>query len=158
MTIIDLILFRLAVLFGRIIAKCDTKPFFEFDGKTRRYFIHPHNNTWMNERMVEIPIVSDLVKQNAGKNILEIGNVIKHYMPDATHTVVDKYEKSDGVLNCDIIDYQPPAENGADAAFHGYDLIISISTFEHIGFDESKYGNNNAISGKNQNLARAIEK
>ncbi len=43
--------------------------------------------------------------------------------------VVDKYEtgKDNHVLNQDIVDYQPAEK---------YDLIISVSTIEHIGWDE----------------------
>jgi SAM-dependent methyltransferase len=45
--------------------------------------------------------------------------------------VVDKYEPARGVINSDIVDFQrgnpsPPR----------YDLIISISTLEHVGWDE----------------------
>ena len=41
--------------------------------------------------------------------------------------MVDKYEAAPGVLNQDILDFQ-------DA--RGFDLIVSISTLEHTGFEE----------------------
>jgi len=40
---------------------------------------------------------------------------------------VDKYEKAEGVINQDVIDFQPSKK---------YDLMVSISTLEHVGWDE----------------------
>ena len=48
------------------------------------------------------------------------------------HDIVDKYEKAEGVINQDVVDFQP-AENENDK----YDLIVSISTIEHVGWDET---------------------
>jgi hypothetical protein len=58
---------------------------------------------------------------------LEVGNVLSHYS-DVKHTVVDKWEKGRGmnVINEDILDYRPNRT---------FDLIVSISTIEHIGWD-----------------------
>lgn len=100
---------------------------FLFDGSEYTYFRHKYNATWRNERIVEVPIVLDWVKRFAGKNILEVGNVLSHYVP-IQHVVLDKYEKSPGVINSDVVDYQPGCK---------YDLIVSISTLEHVGFDET---------------------
>lgn len=61
------------------------------------------------------------------KKNLEVGNVLSHYFR-INHDVVDKYEKTGRVINEDITYFQPN---------HKYDLIVSISTFEHIGFDEN---------------------
>ncbi|NYZ79004.1 class I SAM-dependent methyltransferase [Candidatus Micrarchaeota archaeon] len=99
---------------------------FVFQGKTYEYFYHPYNFTWTNDRAIEIPIVWDIVKNYKGKRILEIGNVLSYYFP-VNHEIVDKYERTQGVINCDILDFKSP---------HKYDLIISISTLEHIGWDE----------------------
>ena len=44
------------------------------------------------------------------------------------HDIVDKYEKKKGIINQDIVDYKPDKK---------YDLIISISTLEHVGWDET---------------------
>ena len=85
-----------------------------------------YNKTWRNERTVEIPIVWEYVKPYLDKEILEIGNVMAHYY-SFMHDVVDKYEKAPGVINRDAVDFQTEKT---------YDLIISISTFEHIGWDE----------------------
>ncbi|MFC1562392.1 hypothetical protein ACFL4Q_05295 [candidate division KSB1 bacterium] len=70
-----------------------------------------------------------------GKKILEIGNVLRHYFP-CDHTVIDKFEKAPGVRNIDIIDLNTSEK---------YDLIVSISTLEHVGYDEDQK-NHNKIS------------
>jgi hypothetical protein len=41
--------------------------------------------------------------------------------------VADKYEVSPGVINKDIVEFVPPQK---------YDLIVSISTLEHVGWNE----------------------
>lgn len=100
---------------------------FVFQNRTYTYFCHWYNTTWANERDIEIPIVMDVVKENSKKKILEVGNVLSHYF-HFNHDILDKYEKSKGVINQDIVDFQSPEE---------YDLIVSISTLEHVGFDET---------------------
>lgn len=104
---------------------------FKYQNKTFNYFSHPHNNTALNERAIEIPIIMGEIRESASKNILEIGNVLSHYfLPE--WTILDKYEKAKGVINEDIFEFFPDEK---------YDLIVSISTFEHIGFDEyGRYG------------------
>lgn len=99
---------------------------FIFQGKAYEYFDHAYNTTRHNERSVEVPIILDLVKQFEGKSILEVGNVLSHYS-SIPHDVVDKYEKAEGVVNKDIVSFKPKKK---------YDLIVSISTFEHVGWDE----------------------
>ncbi len=94
------------------------------------YYTHPYNATWRNERAVEIPIALQFLNQNRGKRILELGNVTDYYQARydvKTHVVVDKYEASPSVLNLDFISYKPEVS---------FDAFLSISTFEHIGWDE----------------------
>jgi hypothetical protein len=112
------------LFFGKIFGPLRS---FKFQGRQYRYFIHPYNATWRNERAVEIPIVWEIVKKNQGKNILELGNTLSHYF-SVNHDILDKYEKAKMVINQDVVDFKPT---------HKYDLIISISTIEHIGWDES---------------------
>jgi len=100
--------------------------FFTFQGREYNYFVHKYNNTWRNERSVEVPIVYRIVQEFRGKNILEVGNVLSHYYP-VNHDIVDKYEVAPGVMNIDVVDYKPAKK---------YDLIVSISTLEHVGWDE----------------------
>ncbi len=99
---------------------------FQFDGREYEYLYHPYNRTWKNERGVEIPIFRELLLKYAGKRVLEVGNVLSHYFP-IRHEVIDKYEVSSGVINQDIVEFVPQDK---------YDLIISISTLEHVGWDE----------------------
>jgi len=95
-------------------------------GVDYRYFYHPYNQTYSNERAVEIPIVWSMVQRVPPERVLEVGNVLSHYFP-TRHDVVDKYERAPGVHNVDVVDFRPPQP---------YDLIISISTLEHVGFNE----------------------
>lgn len=99
---------------------------FLFNGVEHRYFYHRYNATWRNERAVEVPIIYRIVEQSKDKNILEVGNVLKNYYP-LKHTVLDKYELVPGVINEDVVDFRPKQK---------FDLIFSISTFEHVGWDE----------------------
>jgi len=98
---------------------------FTFEGKTYRYFYHKYNTTWRNERVIEIPIIWDIVKKYRGKKILEVGNVLSNYF-NVDYDILDKYEKVEGVINEDVVDFQPSEK---------YDLIVSISTLEHVGWD-----------------------
>lgn len=102
------------------------KKSFLFQGNNYAYFHDVINNTRSNERSIEIPIVMEIVKKNKNKNILEVGNVLSNYFK-FPHDVVDKYEIDEGVINQDIIDY---------ISSEKYDLILSISTLEHVGWDE----------------------
>ncbi len=99
---------------------------FTFQGRSYTYFWHRYNSTWRNERAVEVPIIRALVGGSPGARILEVGNVLSHYGP-VFHDAVDKYEKAPGVINEDICTFQPGKK---------YDLIVSISTLEHVGWDE----------------------
>jgi hypothetical protein len=101
---------------------------FRYDGRNWPYFWHRYNMTWRNERAIEIPIAWDAVQEARGKRILEVGNVLSHYFT-FEHDVLDKYERVPGVVNLDVVDFKPTAP---------YDLIISISTLEHVGWDEQR--------------------
>lgn len=92
-------------------------------------FFHPHNKSWLTERCVEIPIALSYVKGRC----LEVGNVLNRYAPFGAykpfkHDVLDKYEIGKNILNKDIVDFNPGPI---------YDSIISVSTIEHVGFDET---------------------
>jgi hypothetical protein len=99
------------------------------------YEIHPYNSTYANDRMIELPIIgAELLathfdsKDPSKVKVLEIGNVLNHYVDGINHDVVDMNEYDPTVkYNVDIIDFKPKIK---------YDLVFSISTMEHIGFDE----------------------
>ncbi len=97
---------------------------FLFDGCRYSYVYNLQNATFRNERAVEIPIA--LTKFPLQGDVLEVGNVLSQYMK-FPHDVVDKYEQDVQVQNVDIVEYCPNKQ---------YDLVISISTFEHVGWDE----------------------
>lgn len=97
---------------------------FSFEGRDLRYFYHRYNNTASNERTIEVPIAREFLRP--GQSVLEVGNVLNHYFP-FPHDIVDKYEVGEGVTNCDIVEFTPSRR---------YDLIVSISTIEHVGWDE----------------------
>lgn len=99
---------------------------FRFRGKTYRYFFHRYNTTWENERAVEVPVVEDFVRRAGGKRVLEVGNVLSHYFR-IQHEVVDEYERARSVINEDVVHFRPS---------ESYDLIVSVSTLEHVGWDE----------------------
>jgi SAM-dependent methyltransferase len=97
---------------------------FTFAGETYHYFWSNYNVTWSNERAVELPIARAFLHRHAGKRVVEIGNVMAHYMP-VSHAVVDKFERGRHVQNGDVVDLEGE-----------YDAILSVSTLEHVGWDE----------------------
>lgn len=105
----------------------DSEPEFILGNRSYKYFYHPYNETWKNERTVEIPIVYEFVREYRGKEILEVGNTMSHYFV-VNHDVLDKYERDVDVINEDIVDFNPSRK---------YDLIVSVSTLEHVGWNET---------------------
>ena len=103
-------------------------PYFALNGTNYKYLYHRHNCTWCSEREVEIPIAWKTVCKHNNKKILEVGNVLNWYY-DLKHDVLDKYEIASNVINEDVVNFN----NGKK-----YDLIVSISTLEHVGWDEPK--------------------
>jgi len=99
---------------------------FEFQGRPYRYLYDRYKRSWLTERSVEVPIASAVVEQHAGGRVLEVGNVLSHYRPHP-HTVLDKYEHAPGVLNRDVLDLD---------GLGPFDLIVAVSTLEHVGWDE----------------------
>jgi hypothetical protein len=86
------------------------------------------------ERVVEIPVAAAVSNQavRSGMRVLEVGNVLSHYY-QFEHDVLDKYEVGQGVVNTDVLDFEPAVK---------YQVIIAVSTLEHVGFDEeSRDGN-----------------
>jgi len=51
--------------------------------------------------------------------------VLSHYFA-VKHDIVDKYEIAPSVVNEDLVNFKPGKK---------YDLIVSISTLEHVGWD-----------------------
>lgn len=100
--------------------------FVGLDGRQLRYETSEYNASRTNERAVEIPIAMDWIDRNPGR-LLEVGNVLRHYDHTMAHTVIDRYEQAQGVTNMDILDFKPSIR---------FDRIVTISTIEHIGWDD----------------------
>jgi SAM-dependent methyltransferase len=96
-----------------------------YNGDFYHFFAHPYNVTWANERSVEVPVFKKLL-QTANGSVLEVGNVLSHYQ-SVDHSVIDLFEEAPGVQNIDIVNFNPT---------NRYDLILCISTLEHIGKDD----------------------
>jgi hypothetical protein len=97
---------------------------FSLGGKQYNYEVHPF--ILDNERAVEIGLARTFLNEHSGR-ILEVGNVLGNFTPHV-HDVVDKYEVAPGVINEDIITFEPPKK---------YDAIVTLSTLEHVGWDET---------------------
>jgi hypothetical protein len=100
---------------------------FSVGGRDLSYVVHPYNETWRNERAVELAIAFDWLDRRPPGPVLEIGHVTAHYRSTPQHTIVDLYEPAEGVLNVDALTYAPPER---------FTSILAISTLEHVGFDE----------------------
>ncbi len=102
---------------------------FTLDGSPLRYCVHDYNSSWSNERTVEVPIAASYLAARGAGQTLEVGNVLPHYgFAQPRRVIVDKYEQAPGVLNVDVVDYDPGEVR--------FDLILSVSTLEHAGYDE----------------------
>ncbi|MDI6785163.1 MAG: hypothetical protein QMD92_00480 [bacterium] len=114
------------------------KKTFIFQSKKYCYFYNRRNYTFINERAIEIPIFNRIVNKYKIGKILEVGSTLWNYFHQDYH-IVDKYDHSTGIINMDILSYKPKFK---------YDLIISISTLEHVGWNENLYS---AKKSKNNN-------
>ncbi len=105
-----------------------TRATFELGGRRYRYLVHRYNFTWMHERAVEVPVAQAVLVEHAarGGRVLEVGHVLGHYGA-IEHEVVDKYERDPRVRNIDVLDLEPARR---------YDLVVSLSTMEHVGIDD----------------------
>ena len=89
------------------------------------YFMSGYNQTWQNERCVELELGFRWLDLNKGEKIMEVGAVMSYYAEggyyELSHEVIDPYDEK-----ATIVDFM---EN-IDLA--GY-KVIAISTLEHIG-------------------------
>lgn len=94
---------------------------FIFNNKEYTYVDSGGNQPRLNERRMELPIGFEFVLNNP--DIIEVGNVTRHYHREFTHDVIDLYEKSKWpIWNKDILTWKPEKH---------YKAAISISTVEH---------------------------
>ena len=99
---------------------------FQLAGTEFSYVDSWHNWTWLNERAVEVSIAQSALAAVEPSRAVEIGAVLPHYGNDE-HRVIDKYEVGEGIEQLDIFDL--PAEPL-------YELVLCLSTLEHVGWDE----------------------
>lgn len=118
------------MVFAPVIIQGLPKRKFMLEGKEYDLFYHRYNVTWCGERVVEVPYFASLIENSRKKRILEVGNVLSHYYP-SRWDVLDKFEQGKGIINKDILSFKPEEK---------YDLVVSISTLEHVGFDDSLEG------------------
>lgn len=70
---------------------------------------------------MELPIAFEFAEKY--KDIIEIGNVTRHYHREYTHDVIDLFEKSKWpIWNEDVLTFTPPKK---------YSAALSVSTVEH---------------------------
>lgn len=112
------------VLFSLIVGQMKVK----IQKRDYRYLAHWYNFTWTNERAIEVPFFQRLVGMYSAPKILEVGNTLSHYQ-SIKHTIVDKYETGPDVHNIDVLEFRPRGK---------FDLIIAISTLEHVGWHEKE--------------------
>jgi hypothetical protein len=96
-------------------------------GKQLPYWLHRYNTTWRNERCIEVAAAINFLNENPAGRCLEFGNVLRNYGIRRPDVVIDLYEHAAGVTNVDIVDYYDST---------GFQLIVSLSTLEHVGWDE----------------------
>ena len=128
----EIVRLPIRILASRLIVPFLKERHFKFRGGLLPCFYAHYNVTWCNERAVEVPLGRWYLEQaaQAGSRVLEIGHVLGHY-GEHPHVVLDKFEAAEGVINEDITTWETDER---------FDLILSISTFEHIGFDDDVEG------------------
>jgi hypothetical protein len=82
--------------------------------------------SWRTERCAEVALGRHVLHGRDPSRVIELGNVLP-LAGFGGHAVIDKYERGAGVVNVDILEYAPTTR---------FDLAISISTLEHVGWDE----------------------
>ena len=93
---------------------------FRFNGRQYEYFKHTYNHASENMRTLEVPIITEYMSHHSAFDaILEIGNVLSHY----GKTTWDIIDLNEGPIKQDLMTWEPQTQ---------YDLIVSISTVEHI--------------------------
>ena len=123
----EVFLLPMRIIASRLVVPFLSERHFEFRGGLLPCFYSHYNITWCNERAVEIPVARWYLEQSKGR-VLEIGHVLGHY-DNCSHLVLDKFEPAEGVINEDITRWETNER---------FELILSVSTFEHIGFDDDE--------------------
>lgn len=115
-------------LYMRTLLSFKLKANFEYHGTKLTYCTSKYNHSDLNERTIEVPIIEHYLDLHTHAKVIELGAVLQHYR-EVNFFVLDKFEAGDGILNVDILDFKPKKK---------FDLLVSISTLEHIGWDDTK--------------------
>ena len=101
------------------------KQSFTVGGVRRPYFYHLYNTTFRKERAIELALATDFVRSwaAAGPGGRQRAAPLRRVRPRRRRQV----RTIEGVINEDIVDYETSKR---------YDGIVSVSTIEHIGWDE----------------------
>ena len=99
---------------------------FTFNTESYSYCLDRYNAAFFCERAIEIPIFTRLIARLPASEVLEVGNVLPHYVK-VKHQILDKYEKGERIINQDVTRYSSSKR---------YRMILCISTLEHVGWDE----------------------
>jgi len=84
------------------------------------HFNHPHNQTIVNERCVEIPVALRFLDLFSNDDFIEVGAVLPYYIK-STHPVIDPVDKASTIKDyAENLDFSNKS-------------VLSISTIEHIG-------------------------
>lgn len=104
------------------------------------YFSHPHNNTIINERAIEVVLglryIEAVVKSTSPTNLVEIGAVMPYYIGQERvfHECVDPIDpKATVVAMAETYDYK--GKN-----------VLTISTVEHIGHGDYRLDKNTTLA------------
>jgi hypothetical protein len=124
---------------------------FDFNGNSLSYFRANYNLAFENERTVEIPIAMSFIKSlKSSDNLLEVGNVVANYgVKPINRDILDKYDANTYVINEDVILFKPAKK---------YDAILSISTLEHVGWDEEVRDPKKIITAINNLIENCLAK
>jgi hypothetical protein len=101
-----------------------------------------YNNSWLNERTVEISLARHILGVRRPRSVLEVGNVLRNYrlteLQGVEHTIIDRYEEIGDVLNTDVRTFR---------IGRLYETVVSVSTLEHVGYDEPDKDADGAVRG-----------
>jgi hypothetical protein len=98
----------------------------QMDGRSYPYL---PQRRW-NERDIELPWAVSILAQAKGR-VLEVGNATQHSTQQPARTIVDRWDRAFGPMPIERVDI---------VGFDGgpYDLILSVSTLEHVGTDKEE--------------------
>ena len=99
----------------------------QFRGERYRYLYHRYKHTWLTERAVEVPVVQAMVDRHPGRPRARGGQRPVALPRAAATSLSTSTSRRPGILNRDVLDLDDLGR---------FDLVVAISTLEHVGRDE----------------------